>query len=241
MIYLRNLITILIFEIKKKIFKKVRTHYTLKKILSKTYKEKKEFSFIQIGANDGVSFDDLFDFVSARNSKGIVVEPIKSYYNELKQNYENLPNVIPVNRAVSYKAEMLKIYKIDPEKSHKYPDWAKGIASFDKDHHKKTNINEEDIITEEVEAEHLMDIINKNFPGKLSDIDYFQIDTEGFDYDVIKMIDFKKIHPSIIKFENVNISNTKIMELNSLFKKENYIVFKEGNDTIAFDFKKVLV
>jgi len=49
-------------------------------ILENNYKQESSFNFIQVGANDGVSFDFLYDFLIKRNSKGIVIEPIKEYY-----------------------------------------------------------------------------------------------------------------------------------------------------------------
>lgn len=63
--------------------------FSCKKILEKNFKENSSFSFIQVGANDGVSFDYLFEIVTNRNSKGIVIEPIKEYYDELVKNYES--------------------------------------------------------------------------------------------------------------------------------------------------------
>jgi len=199
------------------------------------------FSFIQVGANDGISFDDLYDFVTKRKSFGVVIEPVKSYFEELKNNYVNFPNVVPVNMAVFHQKDVLDIYKINPEKSSIYPDWVKGIASFDKGHHKKLNINEEDIIIEKVKADHLMSIIGSNFNGDYYNVDLFQVDTEGFDYEVIKMIDFNKLHPKIIKFESVNLNDVQKKELAKILNKEGYVVFNEAGDTVALDLEKVLL
>ena len=163
MIYLINKLFIFVYKVKYKLFIRNYKLYSFKRSLEKTFKKNKEFSFIQVGANDGVSFDDLYDFVTKRKSFGVVIEPVKSYFEELKNNYVNFPNIVPVNMAVFHQKDVLDIYKINPEKSSNYPDWVKGIASFDKNHHKKTNIKEEDIIIEKVEADHLMSIIDTNF------------------------------------------------------------------------------
>lgn len=39
-------------------------------------------------------------------------------------------------------------------------------------------------------------------------LDYLQIDTEGFDDEIIKMIDFSIIKPKLIKFELVHLSKS---------------------------------
>lgn len=241
MIYLINQLFIFIYKVKYKLFIRNYKLYSFKRSLEKTFKKNKEFSFIQVGANDGISFDDLYDFVTKRKSFGVVIEPVKSYFEELKNNYLALPNVVPVNMAVFHKKDVLYIYKINPEKSSNYPDWVKGIASFDSEHHKKTNIKVEDIITENVEADHLMNIIDSNFKGDYSNVDLFQVDTEGFDYEVIKMIDFNKLHPKIIKFESVNLNDLQKEELAKILNNEGYVVFNEAGDTVALDLEKVLL
>lgn len=241
MIYLINQLFIFVYKVKYKLYIRNYKLYSFKRSLEKTFKTNKEFSFIQVGANDGISFDDLYDFVTKRKSFGVVIEPVKSYFEELKSNYLNFPNIVPVNMAIFHQKDVLDIYKINPEKSSIYPDWVKGIASFDKEHHKKTNIKAEDIIIEKVEADHLMNIIDSNFKGDYSNIDLFQVDTEGFDYDVIKMIDFKKLHPKIIKFESVNLNDLQKKELAKKLNKEGYVLFNEGGDSIALDLKKVLL
>lgn len=241
MIYFINQLFIFIYKVKYKLYFRNYKLYSFKRSLEKTFKKNKEFSFIQVGANDGVSFDDLFDFVKERKSHGVVIEPIKSYFEELTNNYLICPNVVPVNKAVYHQKDILDIYKINPDKSSNYPDWVKGIASFNKEHHKKLNIKEEDIIIEKVKADHLMSIIEESFKSNYYSVDLFQVDTEGFDYDVIKMIDFKKLHPKIIKFEFVNIEPIKRQKLNKLLKDEGYIIFNERGDTIALDLKKILL
>ncbi len=54
--------------------------FFLEEILNNNFPVKAPFSFIQIGANDGVSFDSLYDMVLQRKSKGVVVEPLSDYF-----------------------------------------------------------------------------------------------------------------------------------------------------------------
>jgi transcription antitermination factor NusG len=77
MIYLKNQLFIFIYKLKYKINRRNYKLYSFKRSLEKTFKTNKEFSFIQVGANDGISFDDLYDFVTKRKSFGVVIEPVK--------------------------------------------------------------------------------------------------------------------------------------------------------------------
>ena len=67
---------------------------------SMIYKEyHKDFFFIQIGANNGKRFDPIYNIVKTLKLKGLALEPIKEYYDELVENYKN-SNVMPVNKAI---------------------------------------------------------------------------------------------------------------------------------------------
>ncbi len=216
--------------LKKRIFSSQR-------ILERNFKINSNFSFVQVGANDGVSFDFLYEFVIKRKSVGIVIEPIKEYFNELLKNYKDLPEIIKVNKAIHPVDKEVVIYRISQDAISKYPSWVKGIASIDAEHHKKTNINSADIIKETVQAETLMKTIRDNFRNYK--IDYFQVDTEGFDFEVIKMVDFTKFSPKIIKYEFVNLNETEQKQLRALLKGQGYYLFNEFGDTIGVNLHKI--
>ena len=65
-------------------------------------KEKKVNQVIQVGANDGKSDDFLRDSIN-KDTKVILVEPIKSAFSELKKNYSDFTNVEFINKAIDIK------------------------------------------------------------------------------------------------------------------------------------------
>ena len=168
---------------------------------------------------------------------GLVIEPVKEYFDELVENYKDYPEIIKVNKALHASEKNIEIYKISPNSVNKYPDWVKGIASLDAEHHKKTNIDSKDIINETVLADTLMNIINQNPINQK--IDYFQVDTEGFDYEVIKMIDFECIKPKKIKYESINLKEDEKNNLELLLENQGYFVFTEFGDSIAIKLNKI--
>lgn len=238
--YLKNQFLILViqisnifgrgFELKKKIFSSQR-------ILERNFPENRKFSFIQVGANDGISFDFLYEFAISRQSSGLVIEPVLDYFKELVINYKDYPEIIKINKAVHCFENLIKIYKIKESKQQKYPDWVKGMASFDENHHKRKNIIKEDIEVENVLADTLMNIIADSCINKK--IDYLQIDTEGYDLEVLKMLNFSIVKPPIIKYEHVNLEKADIIASKKLLNDQGYSIFKEGIDTIGIDLHRI--
>lgn len=75
--------------------------YNPARILYLNFPEDSSFSFVQVGANDGISFDFLYSFVTKRKAAvGIAIEPVREYFEELKSNYSDCKMVRVVNKAV---------------------------------------------------------------------------------------------------------------------------------------------
>lgn len=200
-------------------------------LLKKYYEKVPDFTFVQIGANDGVRFDDLYTFVTERKCRGIVVEPLPDFFERLTLNYRDFPSIKPIRAAVHPSQRKCKLYRVDPTRLHGLPSWSTGIASLDPNHHIKSRTPKEFIIEEEVEALPLMEIIEASGFTKL---DLLQTDTEGFDAQVIKMINFDQITPAIIKYEHVTLSEDDKSSTEELLRGRGYRLFHEQGDTIAF-------
>ena len=61
----------------------------------------KESKVIIIGANDGLSFDDLFEDFNPKLTKGILIEPSSRYFNKLLNNIQDFPNLKAVKVALA--------------------------------------------------------------------------------------------------------------------------------------------
>lgn len=206
----------------------VRSHFIA--ALNKHYRKTKTLTFVQIGANDGVRFDDLYDFVTHRNSQGLVVEPIKFYFEKLKQNYAAYPSITPVNMAIHSQDKTATIHYVDPSKSSELPEWTEGMGSLNPDHHKKGQIDSAHMISEQVACCSLMELFDTYH---INNLDLLQIDVEGYDAEIIKLIDFSVIKPYFIKYESCNLSSSDRMEAEDILRKAGYRLFEEHGDTIA--------
>jgi FkbM family methyltransferase len=210
---------------------KIEKYPKSKYLLDKLIKNKTSFKFVQIGANDGIRFDTLYFTVTANRCPGLVVEALPDFFGRLAINYADYPEVVPVNMAVHGTEKTLKIYRVAPDAVKRLPDWVAGIASFKKGHIESHGVNASDVIEEEVNCAPLMTLLEQyDFLNAL----YFQSDTEGFDAEVIKMINFDKFKPLMVKYESIHLSESEKKFCESRLQAEGYRVFDEGMDTVGY-------
>ncbi len=186
--------------------------------------------FVQVGANDGVRFDDLYAKVTQHRCAGLVIEPLPDIYERLKLNYGDYPNVVPVRMAVHASADSLQLYRVTPG-AQSLPDWASGIASFDRNHLVKHGIPERFIVAQSVDCRPLMPLLTQH--GFL-DANVLQIDTEGYDAEVLRMIDFASFRPQLIKYEHKSLTLSDAQDATARLRAAGYRVHKQQQDTIAW-------
>jgi len=207
------------------------------RLLESNYPLGSPFSLVQVGANDGKSFDSLYSFVVDRDASGVLIEPIKDYYNDLCENYINHSRLLKVNKAVHKTEQFVTIYKIDDTKVNLYPKWVRGMASFD-----KTKLVSLDfmkfnhVLEEKVPSQPLMDIIDA---AGIDYFDYFQVDTEGYDYEVIDMFNFERYQPKLIKAEFVNLNKKEQSLMIEKLKSNGYYIVYDGLDIIGINLREI--
>lgn len=196
-----------------------------------------DFFFVQIGANDGISFDPIYNLVTREKVKGIAIEPIQDIFIQLKKNYRSHPQVELLNLAIHRDQKEMVLYRVDPKKKD-YPEWTKGTPSFSKSHHKLSHIPDNDIVEEVVKCISFNELIEQY---SIKKIDLLQIDTEGYDAEIIKMIDFERLSPIIISFEHGMrqgiMSLRQFEECQEILFKNNYNIIVLDNDAIAYKSK----
>jgi FkbM family methyltransferase len=192
------------------------------------------FSFIQIGANDGVSFDDFFWLVTHFNGCGLAIEPMSDAYERLVHNYRPYAGVIPLRIAVHPTLSEIKVFRVAPSRLESVPPWAYGSASMDPSWLPRQGVASEMLEIEICPANHLMSVVEQH---RIRDLNVLQIDAEGFDLDVIKMLDLSKLRPDVIRFEMPHVHNQDDMNefrvVIGLLEKNGYEIHSEGMDALA--------
>jgi FkbM family methyltransferase len=213
----------------------------LEPLLQKCLKRNPDFFFVQIGANDGIFCDSLFEFATKNRLRGLVVEPLNDLFAQLEKNYAPFPQIKPVRCAIHTSLKSVQIHRVDPAQQHRVGDFAKGIGSLDWKHHQRAGVPDDCMISETVPAMTLAELLKSN---NVTRVDLLQIDAEGYDAEIIKMLADISIRPSIIRFEHGLADGTMTMETfrscADFLIQRGYYLIMEVHDAIAYD-REILV
>lgn len=178
-------------------------------------KAKKYKTIVKIGANDARSDDPFKDYLMQDvRIKGLLVEPVEEYITEAKQAFKYFKGIECIQTAVAASEGCLPFYYLDDAVVTKYPDVPKYyrlLGSFDSGHiHKHFGSRyDEFIITKDVPVTSLMRLIkDKNYIA----LDILHIDTEGYDWQILKQLDLSVCLPKLIYFEHKHLQPTEIQE-----------------------------
>ena len=199
--------------------------------------KKKINNIIQIGANDGKSDDFLRTSINI-DTNLLLVEPIKSAFEQLKKNYSGFKNVRFVNKAIDIKSGKRDIFSVNPKyydfykKKYQTEDvnWLTVLASFHKNHLEYHGIKSSHIQSNQIDCINFKELIDQyNFDS----LDLLVVDTEGYDEILItNFIQNTNIRPLII-LEWIHIKKNKAEELIELLKSNNYKFFKLSKDLVC--------
>lgn len=195
-----------------------------------------DFFFIQIGANNGQRYDPIHHLIVREKTlvKGIAIEPVREYFEELQQTYKDFPQIKLLNKAIHNSDTEATIYKIAPG-YHDKREHLKGMSSFDRRNFTKEGILVDDIIAEKIPCTSFMGLIEQE---KITKLHLLQIDAEGYDFEIIKSINFDKIRPLVINFEHrwkYNlIPELEIFAILRTLIDKGYKIFLNGNDALAY-------
>ena len=199
---------------------------------------------VQIGTNDG---HDWFNRIVKESvpTKVILVEPNKLLNDHIYNNYAGVANVflenVAITRTREYSVKLVIPKALFPKrksmngvvyKSGHYSllpmdDWGNDFESF------------------EARGITFTDLCEKH---KIKDIHFLQIDTEGYDAEIIKSIDFDKVNIDIIKYESWGFpescftrygDDSKLYGINGMNFVKNHLeslgyeITQEAGDVIA--------
>jgi FkbM family methyltransferase len=192
-----------------------------------------DFFVLQIGANDGHSDDPIAAIVRARPLRALMVEPVPRMFDLLTAHYRDYPNVACENCAIGHEDGIATLYHVRPEPS--LPEYVRRLASFRRDVILKQrrgvpNIGDY-IETLQVPTLSLTTLIAKH---GIDHIDLLQVDTEGFDYEILKMLWSTPLRPPIINFESAHLSRSDKLACAEMLKRDGYRYVSVGQfDTLA--------
>jgi FkbM family methyltransferase len=176
-------------------------------------------TFVQIGACDGVSEDPVHDFIRTGGFQALLVEPIPENFDRLRKSYEGAKNVVTARVAIGDQDGEIDLFKVKEGSQSKDPYWARQLASFDRAHLVRHGVSSDDIEMVRVPCLTLSSLIERYHLDK---IDILQVDTEGFDAEVVGMALRLPIPPECLYFENFHLDAGKTPELFSRLQTHGY-------------------
>ena len=245
---LKKLISSLGYEIRNKnTIKETIDHFLINLInpisvtemdlIEAVIKNKENVSVI-VGAHDFTSFDFLSEIVKKYDSKLILFEPRDLSFQSLKTNILNLnlSNCHPYQFFIHPSLKEIVMYSVKTESLCRYPAWAEGIASMSKEHLLK-HVAEEDI--EEIKTKCISPDNWHSVLG-IGKINLLQIDTEGFDFEILKSVNIPYHNPSVIKVEVANLKELEKIDLVCYLSSFGYDCIFNGEDVIAFKLSEII-
>ena len=199
-----------------------------------------KFDLVIVGAHNGLGLEEL---ILKQKNKVLLIEPVNYNLQSLKNRFKDINNIIFENVGVSDEKRQLKFYYVKESSVKKLgKEWGSGIGSFKKkhllDHHRKRfQITESDIEEVDIKIVVFNDLVEKY---NIYEIEYLFIDTEGYDYQIIKSIDFNKTKINKVKFEYKHLDDTfkfdiRLLELREMFNQLNYKEIDVDDENIIFE------
>lgn len=193
----------------------------------------KKFSFVQIGANDGITGDPIYKFIRRDQWTGVLIEPVSYLFEQLKSTYQNINTHLHFeNIAVAKEKGWKDFYYIeDYTPDETLPVWLKLLGSFNKDHLSSLEEKYGVIIKSmKVPCDTVNSILEKY---NLFNLDLLHIDTEGYDFEIIQSIDFSKFRPKMIFYEHRHLNNEDKILCLSFLRRERYSIVEGKYDNLS--------
>ena len=189
-----------------------------------------DVTFLEIGANDGVTGDPIHSFVIRYGFRGVCIEPQPDAFAKLQATYHDHPGIVCEQAAIGATEGTTSLYRFRPGPG--VPEWAHLLASFSREV-LVTNFQD---IHGEVESITVPTLTVATLRAKhgLDTVDLVQIDTEGYDFEIIRLLDLANFRPTIIHFEATLLLPDDRQACYAYLAEHGYTVTPNGSDAVAY-------
>jgi FkbM family methyltransferase len=204
--------------------------------VAKYAKYKKYRSILKIGSNDGVRNDAFYPFVSQDVTiRALFVDPMSYLLEQARKAHKHHKNIKYVQLAIAETSGEKDFFFLDEsvKKDHpNVPDYYTGIGSFSSTHIAKHfgNNYSEYIRKVPVATDTLNNLLERE---EFTSFDILHIDTEGYDWQVLKQLPLDKILPELIYFEHKHL-NARDIEAALNYLEEYYDCVRLFEDFVCF-------
>ena len=185
---------------------------------------------VQIGAMDGINFDDTRGFLDMYKWDALLVEPIPSIMEELRKNFALITNYRYEQSAITEsdgETVMLTIPTDVIEREGLHPGY-KGMSAlyplrngFGSDYQRDIDVKSNFGVDVKVNTLTLKSLFNKH---QVQKVDVFICDAEGYDWKIFQQFDFSVFRPKFIRLEYINLSDDEKKLAAEKFEQNGYLV-----------------
>jgi FkbM family methyltransferase len=190
--------------------------------------------FMQIGANDGNKGDYLERYVQTRDWRGVLVEPVPYVFANLSRRHGSNSRLTLINAAIADHDGTASLYYLPEDDDSSLPSWYDAVATFRREvlltHTPWIPDIDSRIATIEVPTLTFESLCRGQ---GIERVDLVQIDTEGYDYEVIRQIDLDKVRPAFILFEHYHLRSDERDACQSYLESHGYRSISNFMDTVA--------
>jgi FkbM family methyltransferase len=195
-------------------------------------KHKRNISFVQIGAHDGVKNDPIYPYVRLFNWQGVLVEPIAVIFKQLKYNYMGIPNLSFEMVGIADNDGILQFYHLPPEFDD--PNWLQQIGSFDRKAIEFNLAARPDllphIMSTEIPTVSLKTLFSRHH---IEQLDLLLLDVEGLEWCILKQLKDLVLRPRYIFFEWGSMDKNDLNALIQFLQTDGYNIYSCGGDMLA--------
>jgi FkbM family methyltransferase len=164
---------------------------------------------VEVGSNDGKSGDPLYPLLrSNRSWQALFIEPVPYLFERLKQSYGPDPRFHYEQVAIAERRCTMPFYYVAENAGREAPSlpaFCDQLGSFIRanlERHMPPPLDRF-IVEAKLEALPLADVLDRQ---GVSRIDVLLIDTEGYDWQVLRQVDLQRYAPQVILYEHKHLS-----------------------------------
>ena len=193
--------------------------------------------FVEVGSNDGEHDDHLRPLILSQPWRGLMIEPVPYVFDRLTANYGGLGRITLVNTAIADRDGELPFFHLrEATETEQVPSWWDGTGSFSRE----TLLNHGDEIPG-IEKR----IVERSVPCMtfatlcaehgVDQLDLLLIDTEGYDWEILKQVDLAALRPRLVIYEHFHLDDETRAVCRRHLAEAGYETLEEGFDTFALD------
>lgn len=192
-------------------------------------------AFVQVGAHDGTQLDPLREAILGSRWHGIMVEPVPYVFERLAARYRSNPRVILENVAVADHDGVQEFHFLgEAGRGDDVWKWYDALGSFKRDvilrHGELVDDIEDRLVSVDLPCATFTTLCERN---GLRQVDLVQIDTEGYDREILELIDYDRFAPSVVIFEHLHLDAAARAACRALLGSHGFEQVSDGMDTIA--------